>query len=51
MPMLKDLKKIESSPVHFSIRAKTNGRRILGMVVSALFPQDQSVLGVKVSDT
>ena len=34
-----------------SLRAKTKGRRMLGMAVSTLFPQDQSALGVKVSVT
>ena len=33
--------------VLFSSKAKTRGRRMLGMVVSTLFPQDQSALGVK----
>ena len=32
-------------------KAKTKGRRMLGMEVSTLFLQDQSALGVKVSDT
>ena len=30
-----------------SLRAKTKGRRMLGMAVSTLFPQDQSASGVK----
>ena len=28
-------------------KAKTKGRRMLGMTISILFPQDQSVSGVK----
>ena len=51
MPMLKDFTKIASCPVRLSSRAKTKGRRMLGMAVNTLFSQDQSVLGVKVSDT
>ena len=34
-----------SNLVPFSSKAKIKGRRILGMVVSTLFPQDQSALG------
>ena len=49
--MLKDFTKTVSSLVHLSSRAKTKGRRMLGMAVNTLFPQEQSVLGVKVSDT
>ena len=33
------------------LRAKTKGRRMLGMAVSTLFPQDQNALDVKASDT
>ena len=51
MPMLKDLTKIASSPIHLSSRAKKKGRRMLGMAVNTLFPQDQNALGVKASDT
>ena len=47
MPMLKDLIKIISSPVRLSSRTKTKERRMLGMAVSTLFPQDQNALGVK----
>ena len=32
-------------------RAKTKGRRMLGMTVNTLFPQDLSALGVKASIT
>ena len=34
----KDLAKIVSSPVHLNSRTKTKERRILGKVVSTLFP-------------
>ena len=36
------------NPVLLSLKAKTKGRRMLKKVVSTLFPQDLSVLGVKV---
>ena len=51
MPMLKDLAKTASNPVRFSSKAKTKGRRMLGMAVSTLFPLGQSDFGVKASDT
>ena len=51
MPMLKDLIKIASSLVRLSSRTKKKERRMRGMAVSTLFPQDQSALGVKVSVT
>ena len=51
MPMLKDLTKAASSPVHHNSRAKKRERRMLGMAVSTLFPQDLSVSGVKALDT
>ena len=51
MPMPKDLTKTTSNPVHLSSRAKTKGKRMLGMAVNTLFPLDQSVLGVKILDT
>ena len=41
----------ESNLVLLSLKGKTKGRRILRKVVSTLFPQDQSVLGVKASGT
>ena len=44
MSMLKDLIKTINSPVRLSSRAKTKGRRMLGMAVSTLFLQDQSAL-------
>ena len=37
------------NPVPHNSRAKIKGKRMLGMVVSTLFSQDQSALGVKVS--
>ena len=37
--------------VLLSSRVKTKGRRMLGMVVSILFPQNPSALGVKDSVT
>ena len=37
--------------VLFSLKGKTKGRRTLRKVVSTLFQQDLSVLGVKVSGT
>ena len=46
-----DLTKTASSPIHLSSRAKTKGRRMLGMAVSILFHQDLSVSGVKALDT
>ena len=39
------------NPVLFSLKAKTKERRMLRMVVSTLFLQDLSALGVKVSVT
>ena len=38
-------------PVLLSSRSKTKGRRMQGMAVSTLFPQDLSALGVKTSVT
>ena len=37
--------------VLLNLKAKTKGRRMLRKVVSTLFPQDLSVLGIKVSVT
>ena len=37
--------------VILSLKGRIKGRRILRKVVSTLFPQDLSVLGVKASDT
>ena len=39
------------NPVLLSLKAKTKGRRMLRNVVSTLFLQDLSVLGVKASVT
>ena len=39
------------NPILHSSKAKTKGRRMLGMAVSTLFLQDQNALGVKVSVT
>ena len=47
--MVKDLTKTISNLALFSSRTKTKERRMLGIVVSTLFPQDQSALGVKAS--
>ena len=48
---VKDLIKITSSPIRLSSRTKTKERRMLGMVVSTLFPQGQNALDLKVSVT
>ena len=50
MPMLKDSTKTASNPVLHSSRAKIEGRRMLGMTISTLFPPDQNALDVKVLD-
>ena len=39
-----------NNPVLLSSKAKIKGRRMLRMAASTLFPQDQSVLGVKALD-
>ena len=39
--------RIAGNPVFLSLKAKTKGRRMLRKVISTLFPQDLSVLGVK----
>ena len=39
------------NPVLLNLKAKTKGRGMPRKVVSTLFPQDLSVLGVKVSVT
>ena len=49
--MLKDLIKTTSSLARLSSRTRTKKRRMLGMMVSTLFPQDQNALDVKVSNT
>ena len=50
MPMLKDLTKTARCLARLSPRIRTKERRMLEMAVSTLFPQDQNVLDVKVSD-
>ena len=50
MPMQKDSTRIESNLVLHNSRVKIKGRRMLGMVVSTMFPSDQSASGVKVLD-
>ena len=47
MPMREDLTKIKSNPVLRNSRVKTKGRRMLGMTINILYPQDQSALGVR----
>ena len=47
--MKKDATKIEVGNPVLLIRAKTKRRRMLGMAVSTLFPQDLIALGVKAS--
>ena len=39
--------KTAGNPILLSLKAKTKGRRMLRKVVSTLFPQDLSALGVK----
>ena len=48
---MKGFDKTESNLVLCSSRAKTKGRRMLGMAINTLFPQDQSALGVRTSIT
>ena len=43
--------RIVGNPVLLSLRAKTKGRRMQGMAISTLFPQDLSALGVQASVT
>ena len=47
MPMSRALIRTIGNLVLLSLRVKTKGRRMLGMVVSTLFPQDLNALGVK----
>ena len=49
MQIERDLIRTAGNPVLPSLKAKTKGRRMLRKVFSTLFPQDLSVLGVKVS--
>ena len=46
-----NLIKTTSSLARLSSRTRTKKRRMLGMMVSTLFPQDQNALDVKVSNT
>ena len=39
----------DCNPILRNSKVKTKGRRMLRMVVSTLYPQNQSALGVKVS--
>ena len=48
MSMLKDLTKITSNPIHLSSRAKTKGRKMLGMAVNTLFSQDLCCLDYRI---
>ena len=45
--MEKALIRTVANPVLLSLRAKTKGRTMLGMVVSTLLPQNQNASGVK----
>ena len=47
----KGFNKDRGNSVLLSLKGKTKGRRMLRKVVSTLFPQDLSVLGVKTSGT
>ena len=49
MQMEKVSTRTAGNPVLLSIKGKTKGRRMLRKVVSTLFPQDLSALGVKAS--
>ena len=51
MPMERASTRTVGNPILLSSRAKTKGRRMQGMMVNTLFPQDLSALGVKASVT
>ena len=51
MPMKRALTKTIDNLVLLSSRVKTKGRMMLGIVISTLFSQDLSVLGVKALGT
>ena len=51
MAMERASTRIVGNLVLLSSRVKTKERRMLGMTVSTLFPQNLNVLGVKVSVT
>ena len=44
---MKNQDKTASSLAHLNSITRTKERRMLGMIVSTLFPQDQNALGVK----
>ena len=49
MPMGRVSTRTVNNLVLLNLKVKIKGKRILGMAVSTLFPQDQSAFGVKVS--
>ena len=51
IPMGRASTRTVGNPVLLSSKAMTKGRRMLGMAVNTLFPQDLSALGVKASVT
>ena len=51
MPMGRASTKTVGNPTLLNSRAKIKGRRMQGMAVSIVFPQDLSALGVKASIT
>ena len=51
MPMGGTSTRTAGNPVLLSLKGKIKGRRMLRKMVSTLFLQDLSVLGVKVSGT
>ena len=51
MPIGRVLTRTVDNLVVLSLKVKTKGRRMLEMVVSTLFLQDQNALGVRVSVT
>ena len=51
MPMERVSTRTAGNLVLLSLKAKIKGRRMLRKVVSTLFPQDLSALGVKASFT
>ena len=51
MPMKGISTRTAGNPILLNLKGKTKGRRMLRKVVSTLFPQDLSVLGVKGSGT
>ena len=51
MPMERASTRTVGNPVLLSSGVKTKGKRMQGMAVSTLFPQDLNALGVKASVT